>query len=148
MNSKGRFVFDTNTIVSGFLFVQSKPGQALQEALGRGELLLSIETAQELSEVMRRDKFDGYVQRRKREEFLGAVIGKSFFVEVTEHIQVCRDPKDDKFLELAVSGGAECIVSGDDDLLELSPFRGILILTADEFLNWIESSPGTPASSQ
>ena len=42
--------------------------------------------------------------------------------------------KDNNFLELAVNGDADCIVSGDDDLLTLGPFRGIRILTPDGFL--------------
>lgn len=56
----------------------------------------------------------------------------------TEGIRMCRDSKDDKFLELAVSGRAHCIVSGDSDLLILNPFRGIVILTAAEFLEATE----------
>jgi predicted nucleic acid-binding protein len=53
---------------------------------------------------------------------------------VTEHINECQDPKDNKYLELALSGQAECIVIGDDDLLVLTPWRGIKILTVQEFL--------------
>ena len=56
------------------------------------------------------------------------------FIDVIEQINECRDPKDNKYLELAVSGKAECIVTGDDDLLVLNPFRGIEILTVQEFL--------------
>jgi predicted nucleic acid-binding protein len=55
-------------------------------------------------------------------------------VDVTERVAACRDPKDDKFLELAVSGRASCIVSGDKDLLALHPFRGIAILNPAAFL--------------
>jgi putative PIN family toxin of toxin-antitoxin system len=55
-------------------------------------------------------------------------------VPITEPIVVCRDPKDDKFLELAVSGGADVIVSGDADLLVLDPFRGIAIVTPSVFV--------------
>jgi uncharacterized protein len=46
-----------------------------------------------------------------------------------------RDPKDDMYLALAVSGSATCIVSGDSDLLELNPFRGIPIINARAFLD-------------
>ncbi|MDE2844360.1 MAG: putative toxin-antitoxin system toxin component, PIN family [Chloroflexota bacterium] len=46
---------------------------------------------------------------------------------------MCRDPKDDKFLELAVSGQASHIVSGDQDMLELHPFRGIPVLSPRSF---------------
>jgi predicted nucleic acid-binding protein len=56
-------------------------------------------------------------------------------VEITETITDCRDAKDNKFLELAVSGKADCVVSGDSDLLVLNPFRGISILTPREFLS-------------
>ena len=56
-------------------------------------------------------------------------------VEITQTIRVCRDPKDDKFLELAVSGSATHIVSGDQDLLDLHPFRGISIVSPRRFLH-------------
>jgi len=56
------------------------------------------------------------------------------FVETEELIKICRDPKDDKYVELAVSGKARCIVSGDADLLVLNPFREITILTVQDFL--------------
>lgn len=46
----------------------------------------------------------------------------------------CRDPKDNKFLEIAISGNADCIVSGDKDLMVLHPYRGISILTPMQFL--------------
>ena len=54
-------------------------------------------------------------------------------VQITERIVACRDPKDDKFLELAATGRADVIVSGDADLLALGPFRGILIVDAAIF---------------
>jgi predicted nucleic acid-binding protein len=49
-------------------------------------------------------------------------------------IDACRDPKDNKFLELAVEAGAACIITGDKDLLVLNPFRNIPIFTPAEFL--------------
>lgn len=140
MSVKPRFVFDTNTIFSGFLFDESSPGNALQEALARGALLLSMEVTDELVEVLRRDKFDRYLKRKTREEFLKALLQKSIFVEVTEIIQACRDAKDDKFLELAVSGNASHLISGDEDLLVLNPFRGIPIVTAKQFLESLAES--------
>ena len=134
MSDSLRCVFDTNTVVSAFLFEDGNPGRALKEALQRGRLLLSLEVAEEIAEVLRREKFDRYVHRRVREEFLRALIRDASFVEVNETIHECRDPDDDKFLELAVSGGATHIVSGDGDLQVLNPFRGIPILSAREFL--------------
>ena len=67
-------------------------------------------------------------------EFLATVVRESELVEETAAVSVCRDPKDDKFLELALSGAATHIISGDDDLLSLHPFRGIAILSPHDFV--------------
>jgi len=135
MRDKARFVFDANAIISAFLFDKSTPGLALEKALMNGELLLSLEVAEELASVLRRDKFDRYVHRKVREEFLKALILESVFIESRETIRVCRDPADDKFLELAVSGSASHLITGDEGLLALNPFKGISILSPKEFLN-------------
>jgi uncharacterized protein len=66
---------------------------------------------------------------------------KAELVSITESIALCRDPKDDKFLELAMSGGADVIVSGDADLLVLNPFRGIPIVPPATFVRDTEQSP-------
>jgi putative PIN family toxin of toxin-antitoxin system len=132
--SSRHFVFDTNIIVSAFLFENGKPGRALDLAETQGRLFLSPETARELGEVLERKKFDDYVKRETRRELLFALLEQAELIEVEADIHKCRDPDDDKFLELAVDAGAECIVSGDQDLLVLNPFQGIPILTANEFL--------------
>jgi uncharacterized protein len=59
-------------------------------------------------------------------------------VEVIEKVQECRDPKDDKILELALNGQAPYIVSGDRDLLVLNPFREVKIVTVEEFLRAVQ----------
>lgn len=130
----GRYVFDTNVLVSALLFGQGKPRKAFDEALMRGQILTSLEMLTELDSVLSRPKFDKYLLREERERFLPAFIHEAVLVEVTEHIDVCRDPKDNIVLELAVSGGASHIVTGDEDLLGLDPFRGIAISSPDQFL--------------
>jgi len=132
--SKLRFVLDTNLIISAALLDTSRPRQAFELAFNRGELLLSDAMHMELAEVLRRDKFDRYVALEKRLRFLAGLLSFAIPITVAESIEVCRDPKDNKVLELAVSGRADCIVTGDDDLLALNPFRNIPILTASEFL--------------
>ena len=139
MTGKPRYVFDTNTIVSAFLFHRSTPGQALTAALDQGVLLVSDEVASELGAVLRRERFDAYISRERREELLRGLIRNALLIEVTERVEACRDPSDDKFLELAISGGAACIVSGDDDLLVLHPYRGLPVLNARAFLQWPRS---------
>ncbi len=134
MSGSPRYVFDTNTLISALLFDHSTPGQAFRRALKQGEVLSSPVTLEELAEVLQRGKFDRYVTAAEREEFLEAFVERAIFMEPSAEIRICRDAKDDKFLELAVSGGAAYLISGDNDLRLLNPFRGITIGTASEFL--------------
>lgn len=129
-----RYVFDTNTLISAALIVDSTPGRALRLALARGALLSSAETLAELVDVLSRPKLDRYLTQGEREEFLEALVERIELVEATHGIRVCRDPRDDKFLDLALAGAARAIVTGDEDLLVLHPFRGIEILTPAAFL--------------
>lgn len=130
-----RFVFDTNVIVSAALLAQSVPRQAFDKALDQGKILISVPTLLELAEVLGREKLNKYLLEEERMRFLIAFLKEAELVEIEERISACRDAKDDKFLELAVSGQADCIVTGDDDLLVLNPFRDILILKPKEFLS-------------
>jgi putative PIN family toxin of toxin-antitoxin system len=66
---------------------------------------------------------------------LKSLLARAELVEVLEDSKICRDPKDDKFLNLASSGKANFIVTGDDDLLILKSYRGIQILNAKDFLD-------------
>lgn len=137
--SDPRLVFDTNVVVSAVLFLASVPARALELGQAAGRLLVSDETAEELRRVLMRTKFDRYVPSEERARFLGRVLDDAILVEITETIDDCRDPKDNKFLELAVSGDATHLVTGDDDLLVLHPFRGVAIMTPQAFLD--EFSP-------
>jgi putative PIN family toxin of toxin-antitoxin system len=109
--------------------------KALDKALREGELLVSAETIDELNQVLGRSEFAQYVTENERLEFLAILLREARLVDVTVHVGECRDPRDDKFLELAVSGRAACIVSGDQDLLVLHPFRGISLVTPRGFLD-------------
>ncbi len=129
-----RFVFDTNTIVSALLFRQSVPRQAFDRALSSGTILTSEPLVMELSRVLALERFDSYVSLEERNEFLEALILNSDLVEITESVQACRDPDDDRILEVAVNGAAAYIVTGDSDLLVMNPFRGVEILTPAELL--------------
>jgi uncharacterized protein len=137
MSSKLRYVFDTNVIVSSLLFENSKPAQAFNYALNHGEVLLSSELLEELSDVLGRKKFDRFLTVEERDEFLETFVDRAILIDIIEKVQECRDPKDDKILELALNGQAQCIVSGDKDLLVLNPFRGVKTVTAEEFLNTV-----------
>lgn len=124
------------------LFSDSVPGQAFTRCLDDGTLVISLALAEELNDIFRREKFNRYVSLELRERLLAAMVRDSELIEITEKIQACRDPKDDRILEPAVNGRASTIVTGDIDLLVLNPFRGIQIVTPAGLLKIIdESSP-------
>ena len=129
-----RTVLDTTAIVSALLFNDSAPGRALIRALDTGTILVSTALAQELQDVLNRPQFDRYITREERDEFLMAFMREAELVEITETVAACRDPKDNQILELAVSGNADYIVTGDDDLLVLNPFRDIAIIAPADFV--------------
>ena len=129
-----RVVLDANVVVSALLFNDSVPGRAFEHARRAGTILASDASLSELRRVLGRSKFDRYLTQTDRDDFLLALAQESEFVEIREVVRVCRDPKDDHVLELAVNGRATTIVTGDDDLLALGPFRGVEIVTPRGFI--------------
>lgn len=129
-----RCVLDTNSVVSAALFADSVPARALMLALRLAVVLMSQDLADELADVLARPRFIRYSSLQERKTLLDNLMQQTEWVQITERVQACRDPNDDKILELAVNGRANYIVTGDDDLLTLNPFRGIEIVTPAEFL--------------
>ena len=80
-----------------------------------------------------RPKFDRYLSLASRARTLADFRETILIVAITEQVQECRDAKDDKFLELA-AGKADLILTGDQDLLMLHPWRGISIQTPASYL--------------
>jgi len=136
-----RVVLDTNVVVSALLLSDSVPRQAFDKALDRGEVIISTPVLLELAELLTRDKLNKYLTEQGRMRFLVALLKESELVGITEQISDCRDPNDNKFLELAVCGNADVLVTGDDDLLVLNPFRGIAVLTPRDFLSFTQPPP-------
>ncbi|GCL44704.1 putative toxin-antitoxin system toxin component, PIN family [Microcystis aeruginosa] len=135
MSLEYSFILDTNVLVSALLSKNGKARQALDKAQNIGKLLISESTLLELITVFNRPKFDRYASSAKRRLFITAIERTAEIVVIREKIKVCRDEKDNQYLELAIDGQATCIVSGDSDLLVLNPFREIPILTIQEFLD-------------
>jgi len=134
MKNKTRVVIDTNVAVSAVLLHRSVSRQAFDYVVNHAQLLMSEATLLELDEVLCRPKFCKYIQESQRLEFLAALVRTAEFIQVSEVVTNCRDSKDNKFLELAVSGNASHIISGDNDLLVLNPFRDIVISSPAAFL--------------
>jgi putative PIN family toxin of toxin-antitoxin system len=133
MGESERTVLDTNVVVSGLLFHGANPSRAMLKAQ-EGQMLASDATLHELVEVMSRPRFDRYLERSLRQQLVAEYLDACEAVAIPYPIRACRDPRDDKFLEVAVHGRADAIVTGDKDLLELNPFRGIAILTPSAYL--------------
>ncbi len=130
-----RFIFDTNTLISAFLLGGSTSSQAFRKAMDIGEIITTHAINRELADVFLRSKFDKYVSLENRLEILDLLARQCReWPEPEERIEICRDPKDNKFLELAVLSYATCIVTGDEDLLILHPFRDTAILNSRDFL--------------
>jgi putative PIN family toxin of toxin-antitoxin system len=136
MKSALRIIIDTNVLVSALLSWESTPGRAVQLILDENLMLLSGPVLAEIETVLGRRKFSKILSLKTRQEFLKSLRLVGEFVLIASHIQLCRDPRDDKFLELAVDGNADVIVTGDDDLLALDPFGRVRVLTPKQFLEF------------
>jgi putative PIN family toxin of toxin-antitoxin system len=134
MAARARVVLDNNALISRLLIPDSVPGRAVRKAVDEAQLLVSEATLEELADVLARPKFDPYVSIADRQEFIRLLGRVAEQVPITFTMRACRDPKDDKFLEMAINGRADLIVTGDEDLLELNPFRDIPIITLAEYL--------------
>ena len=136
-----RIVADTNIVVSGFLF-GGVPLRVLNAGkLGIIELCTSQTLLDEFAEVIERPHFDRKfdetgISRRRMVSDYAAI---STVVTTTRiGVQISRDPDDDEVIACAVAADCEFIVTGDQDLLVLTEYRGIRIATAAEFLSELE----------
>jgi len=136
MNEGSVWVLDTNILISRFLVPTGAAAKAVDRALSEGILLVSDATLGELVDVLARPKFDPYVTVADRANFIRLLGGVSRVVPIISQVQACRDTKDDKFLDVAINGAADALITGDRDLLALDPFHGVRIIHPAEFLQW------------
>ncbi len=130
-----RVVLDANVVVSAALSKNSTTYRAFEKAVDINTLLISENTFDELMYVIYRPKFEKYfVPDDTRPDILLTVLKHGKLIVPSVKVKMCRDPKDDMYLELALSGNADCIVTGDPDLQILNPFENIPIISPKEFL--------------
>ena len=125
-------VVDTNVLISAAL-TKGTPFLILEHLIKNNALIFSKETISELSSRITQPKFDKYVSAEDHEAYVNNLILSADLVIIDNLIQGCRDRDDDKFLETAVKGDAQFIISGDQDLLTMHRFEGIDIVTVQEF---------------
>ena len=147
MSFDSRVVIDTSTLVSAVLKPASIPAQALTEAMDFFEVIVSAQTLDELHSVLQRAYLDRYRSMEQREQFFEGYAAMALEVVVAQAVVACRDPKDDKFLSLAVAGNARIIISSDQDLLSMGQYQGIPIITPRSFVDLVadQDAPSTPS---
>ncbi len=138
--TKVRVVFDTNVLISAILGSQSPARFLLDEVRFKHILLHSIDTLSELKTKLQSPKFDAYVSSSQRDTFFSFIVTSSKIVRIKTRFTLCRDPKDDKFLEVAYNGKANYIVTGDKDLLALHPFGDIRIIQINEMIEHLQEN--------
>ena len=116
--------------------------RALAEARARTTIALSEPVLREISGVLARPKFARLLTVQDRHEALELLTAAALWVEPHVAVRECRDPKDDCYLELALAAGASAILTGDQDLLVLHPWRGIPVLRPAAFLRALAWQPG------
>lgn len=127
-------VFDASTIVGAALKVDSIPERALLRAEEVDVFALSAPVYAEIAAVLDRPRFARAIPVPRRQSFLRILRREAVWFAPTSRVADCRDPKDDKYLELALAAAAETIVSSDEDLLVLHPWRGVRILRPADYL--------------
>ncbi len=125
-------VVDTNVLISAAL-TKGVPFRIVEHLIKNNALIFSKETISELSSRITQPKFDKYVSAEDHEAYVNNLIFSADLVIIDNLIQGCRDRDDDKFLETAVKGDAQFIISGDQDLLTMHRFEGIDIVTVQVF---------------
>lgn len=133
-------VVDASVLVGALLKAQSTPEQALLLARANGPICLSDAVEQEILTVFARPKFRKYITDERRERILDLIVTGAQRIIPTITVIDCRDPQDNKYLELALAAQATTIVSSDDDLICLHPWRGIEIVTPAEYVRRFATS--------
>jgi len=133
-----RLVFDTNVLISALLSPKSIAAKILNWAENNGTVLYSEATLTELISVLNRPKFSKYITPEDIAGLLIRIKAVWLSVEIINQIKLCRDRKNDKFIDLAINGEASHIITGDNDLLVLHPIETISVVNlrsfSDEFL--------------
>lgn len=134
MNSdRKRVVFDTSSLIPVCLHPDREPARIFRRTILDHEVFASQETFSELVAVLSRAKFEAWQPPGLRLAWIKFYQAAVAFVEITERVRDCRDEKDNKFLDLALAAKADVLVSSDVHLLELNPYRGIAIVSLQQF---------------
>jgi putative PIN family toxin of toxin-antitoxin system len=127
-------VFDASTLVSAAFRRSGIPSRAVRRALGAHRIAVSEAVMAELLDVLHRPRLARFVDADLRIEPIGQLLALGAVFAPAMRVTDCRDPKDNKYLELALASGAAAIVSSDADLLVPHPWRRVRILRPADYL--------------
>ena len=136
-----KLVLDTNTIVSAFFWEGNEAGLFRKIERGKAKLYITSEILKEIEEVIKRSKFNEIMRKANltSDQIMQKIVSLSHLVIAPKfNIKVCRDEKDNKFLECAESAKADYLVSGDEDLLVLKEYDGITIVRTGRVLQLLD----------
>jgi uncharacterized protein len=132
-----RLVLDTNVLVSAILSPVSISAKILNWGEDNGVILYSTATLTEVLSVLGRSKFSKYIDHDDIDGLSIRIKTAWLLIEILNQVQLCRDPKDDKFIDLALNGEASHLITGENDLLVLQPIQNISVLNPRAFWNEI-----------
>jgi putative PIN family toxin of toxin-antitoxin system len=131
-----RVVVDCNVLISAALSKNGTSAKAIKVAEDFHRMILSAKTLREFSDTLLKTKFDKYFRPIDvRFAIISRYFSRCELITPFHSIKACRDPKDDMYLELALSGKANCIITGDPGLWALNPFETIPIISPKDFLD-------------
>ncbi len=126
-----KLVLDTNTIVSAFFWEGNEAELFRKIEQDKVRLYITSDILKEIEEVIKRPKFNEVMKKAglTSDQIMQKIVSLSHLVIAPKiNVRVCRDEKDNKFLECAESAKADYIISGDKDLLTLKEYNGIPIV--------------------
>ena len=129
---KNKVIIDTNLWISFLITKDFSIFDAKVEH--RLQFILCQELVDEFLDVANRDKFKRYFSAEDVEQLLLELTRKSIFVKITSEVSICRDPKDNFLLALALDSTATHLITGDKDLLILKQIGATEILTLSDYI--------------
>jgi putative PIN family toxin of toxin-antitoxin system len=128
-------ILDTNIIISALMLKNSLPAKVLNMAIDNYQIVYSEKTFLELQAVLMRQKFDKFILQEAREDFLILFLSVAKKINIIHQVNLCRDAKDNKFLDLAINSEALYLITGDQDLLVMKEIDKTKIITPVDFIN-------------
>jgi len=133
-NKPLRIIIDTNLWIS---FLITNNFSKLDEILvtQKSILIFSEELLEEFLLVVKRPKLKRYFRQEVVESLLEAIQEYAEFIDIKTQTSICRDPKDNFLLSLAIDGKADYLITGDKDLLDIERIKTTKITTIADFIS-------------